>query len=94
LLRFVIDQGPIAVSDEDTGTILERQDAPGSGDPFLKGRFRLLHDADVEAVLDNVEAVLDKDVANALPAGTVCPSSVYQHDVLDRAYPMFGRQSC
>jgi hypothetical protein len=46
LLRFVIHQGPIAVSDEDTGTILERQDALGSGDTFLKGRFRLLHDAD------------------------------------------------
>src|ERR1700758_2670896 len=37
----------------------------------FKESLRLPHDADVEAVLD-------KDVVNTLPAGIVCPASVYQ----------------
>src|ERR1700758_1883098 len=37
----------------------------------FKESLRLPHDA-------NVEAVVDKDVVNILPAGSVCPASVYQ----------------
>jgi hypothetical protein len=56
------------MGDEDARTILQGKHALGSGDIFLKGRLRFLHDADVEAVLD-------QDVVNALPAGTVCPGA-------------------
>jgi hypothetical protein len=50
---------------------------------ILTGRFELLDDADVKAVLN-------KDVVNALSAGTICPSSMYQHDVLDRRARCLG----
>ena len=41
---------------------------------FFKGRLRLLNDADVVAILD-------KDVVNALPAGTICPGTVNQNNI-------------
>jgi hypothetical protein len=44
---------------------------------FLKGRLRLLDDADVVAIFD-------KNAVDAFSARTICPGSVYQDDVLDR----------
>jgi hypothetical protein len=40
----------------------------------LEGRLWLLDDADVEAIFD-------KNVANALPARTICPGAVNQNDI-------------
>jgi hypothetical protein len=48
----------------------------------FKGSLRLSHDADVEAILD-------KNVVNAPPARTICPSSVRQH----RAATSFGLEA-
>ena len=72
--RFSNYGSPIAVSDKNARSILLSKDALRSGDIFLEGRLRLLNDADVEAILD-------KNVVNALPAGTICPGTVNQNNI-------------
>jgi hypothetical protein len=62
------------VSDKNARSILQSKDALRSRDIFLEGRLRLLNDADVETILD-------KNVVNALPAGTICPGTVNQDDI-------------
>jgi hypothetical protein len=62
------------VSDKNAGPILLSEDAFRGSDIFLKGRLRLLDNADVEAILG-------KNVVNALPSGTVCPSAMHQDNI-------------
>jgi hypothetical protein len=50
------------------------EDALRGSHIVFKGRLRLLDDADVVTILD-------KDVVDALPAGTICPGSVNQNNV-------------
>src|SRR2546430_9216126 len=58
----------IAVTDQNALTILLSEDALRRGYVFLKGSFRLLNNADVEAILD-------QNVVNTFPAGTICPGA-------------------
>src|SRR6267142_1204592 len=67
---------PIAVSDKNARSILESKDALRGRHIFFKGRLRLLDDADVVAILD-------QNVVNAFPAGTICPGTVNQNDIPD-----------
>jgi len=62
------------VSDKNARSILLSKDALGRGDIFFKGRLRLLDDADVVAILN-------KNVVNAFPAGTIGPGTVNQNNV-------------
>src|SRR5438477_6324126 len=64
----------IAVTDQNALTILLSEDSLRRGHVFLKGSFRLLDDADVEAILD-------QNVVNTFPAGTICPGPVNQNDI-------------
>ena len=64
----------ITMSDKNARSILLIKDALRSDDVFLEGRLRLLNDADVEAILD-------KNVVNALPARTICPGTVNQNNI-------------
>jgi hypothetical protein len=57
------------MSDENAWSILLSKDALCGRDIFFKGRLRLLHDADVVAILD-------QNVVNAFPARTICPGAV------------------
>ena len=68
----------ITMSDKNARPILLSKNALRSGDIFLEGRLRLLNDADVEAILD-------KNVVNALPARTICPSTVNQNNIPNAA---------
>jgi hypothetical protein len=72
--RFGNNGSPIAVSDKNTRSILLSKDALGGSHIILKGRLRLLNDADVIAILH-------KNVVNALPAGTIRPSAVNQNNI-------------
>jgi hypothetical protein len=60
---------------EDISEFLGWAKAITSEDVF-KGRLRLLDDSDVEAILN-------KNVVNALPARTVRPGTVNQHNIAD-----------
>lgn len=71
------------MGDKNALPILLSNDALSGSHIILKGRLRLLDGADVVAVLN-------KDVVNTLPAGTICPSSMYQHDILDRRARCLG----
>ena len=72
--RFSNYGSPITVSDKNARSILLIKDTLRSGDVFLKGRLRLLNDADVVTILD-------QNVVNALPAGTICPGTVNQNNI-------------
>jgi len=72
--RFGNYRSPVAVSDKNARPILLSKDALRRGDIFFKGRLRLLDDADVVAILN-------KNVVNAFPAGTICPGTVNQNNV-------------
>src|SRR6266481_5971506 len=65
---------PIAVGDKNARSILQGKDALSGGHIFFKGCLRLLDDADVVAILD-------QDVVNAFPAGTICPRTVNQNNI-------------
>jgi hypothetical protein len=58
------------------GPLLKSKCALRSGHVFFKGRLRLLDDADVVTIFD-------KNVVDAFPAGTICPSSMHQNNILD-----------
>ena len=62
------------MSDKNTRSILLSKDALRGSHIFFKGRLRFLDDADVVAILD-------KNVVNAFPAGTICPGTVDQHNI-------------
>src|SRR5205085_6476397 len=64
----------VAVSDKDARSILLSEDALRGGDIVFKGRLRFLDDADVVAILD-------KNIVNAFPAGTICPGPVNQNNI-------------
>jgi hypothetical protein len=65
------------VRDQNARSTLLSKDALRGGHIFFKGRLRLLDDA-------YVIATLDKNVENAFPARTICPSAMNQNDVLHR----------
>ena len=82
---------PIAVSDKNARSILLSKDPLGRGDIFFKGRLRLLDDADIVTILN-------KNVVNAFPAGTICPGTVNQNNIpnarlLRSALRVFGRSA-
>jgi hypothetical protein len=62
------------VSDKNARSILPSKDALRSIDICLERRLGLLHDADVVTILD-------KNVVNASPAGTVGPGTVNQNNI-------------
>jgi hypothetical protein len=62
------------VSDKYAPAILLSKNALRGNHIFFKGCLRLLDDADVVAILD-------KNVVHAFPAGTICPSTVYQNNI-------------
>ena len=62
------------MSNKNARSILLSQEALRGSHIFFKGRFRLLDDADVVAILD-------KDVVNAFPARTICPGAVNQNNI-------------
>ena len=72
--RFRNYGSPIAVCDKDARSVLQCEDTLHGGHIILEGRLRLLDDADVEAIFD-------KNVVNAFPAGTICPGAVNQNDI-------------
>src|SRR5580704_10613266 len=74
--RFGNDGSSIAMGDKNAWSILQSEDTFGGGNIVFKGRFGLLNDA-------YLETVFDKDVVNAFPAGTICPSSMHQNNILD-----------
>jgi hypothetical protein len=72
--RFGNYGSPVAMRDKNAGSILKSKDALGSIDIFLERRLGLLHDADVVTILD-------KNVVDAFPAGTVGPGTVNQNNI-------------
>jgi len=71
------DRAPIAVSNQDTGAILFGEHALGRRNIIGKARERFLHDGDAITILH-------QNVVNGPPAGSVDPSAVHEHDILDR----------
>src|SRR5438132_7923194 len=67
-------RSPIAMSDKNARSILLSKGALRGSDIFLKGRLRLLDNADVVPILD-------KNVVHAFPARTVCPGTVNQNNI-------------
>src|SRR5258707_10516326 len=65
---------PIAMIDKNARSILLRKNPLRGSHIFRKGRFRLLDDTDVIAILD-------KNVVHALPARTICPGAVNQNNI-------------
>ena len=62
------------MGDQNALSILLSKDAFRSGDIVFKGCLRFLHDADVVAILD-------QNVVNAFPAGTICPRAVNENNI-------------
>src|ERR1700683_4922591 len=73
--RFRNYGSPIAVRNKDARSVLKSEDALRHSHVVLKGGLRFLNDADVEAVLA-------KNVVNAVPTGPIRPGPVHQNDVL------------
>src|SRR6266478_7874553 len=67
--RFGDDGAAITVSDKNAWSILLSEHALRSSDIFFKGGLRFLNDADVVAILN-------QNIVNAFPAGTICPRAV------------------
>src|SRR6202022_2748329 len=65
---------PIAMSDKNARSVLKSEGPLGGSHVVFKRRLRLLNDADVVAILH-------KDVVNAFPPGTICPSAVNQNNI-------------
>jgi hypothetical protein len=72
--RFGYYRSSIAVTDKNARSVLLSEDTLRSGDIILEGGFRLLDDA-------NVVAILDKNVVNAPPAGTIGPGTVNENNI-------------
>src|ERR1700735_3920676 len=83
--RFCDYGSPIAVRDKDARSVLQCEDTLHSSHIILEGRLRLLDDADVEAILD-------KDVVDAPPAGTVRPGAVDQNNILNAMLLILRRE--
>src|ERR1700688_185096 len=64
--RFRDYRSPIAVRDKNARSVLKSEGAFGGSHIVFKRRFRFLDDTDVVAILD-------KNVVNAFPAGTIRP---------------------
>src|SRR4029077_1287099 len=64
----------IAVGDQNARSILLSEHPLRSSDIFFKGCLWFLDDA-------HVVSILDKNVVNTLPAGTICPGTVDQNDI-------------
>ncbi len=62
------------MTDKNARSILLSKDTLGGSHVFFERSFRLLHDADVVAILD-------ENVVNTLPAGTIGPSTVNENDI-------------
>jgi hypothetical protein len=62
------------MSDKNALAILLSNDALCSGDIIFEGSLRLLNDADVVAILD-------QNVVDAFPTGTICPGAVNQNNI-------------
>ena len=62
------------MTDKNARSILLSKDTFGRSHVVFKRSFRLLDDADVVVVLD-------KNVVNAFPARTICPSAVNQNNI-------------
>src|ERR1700730_1040888 len=65
---------PIAVSDKNARSVLKSEGPFGGSQFVVKRPLRLMNDADVVAILH-------KNVVNALPAGTICPSTMNQNNI-------------
>gem|GEM_PF-2837632 len=65
---------PITVSDKNARSVLKSEGPLGSSHVFFKRRLRLLNDA-------HVVAILQKNVVNAFPAGTICPGTVNLNNI-------------
>src|ERR1700686_5049030 len=65
---------PVAVTDKNARPVLLTENALRTGHVLFKGCLRLLHDA-------YVIAVLDQNVVNAFPSGTICPCTVNQNNI-------------
>ena len=72
--RLSNHRSAIAMSDQNAGSILLSEHALGSSHIVFKGGLRFLNDADVVAILN-------QNIVNAFPAGTICPGTVHQNDV-------------
>src|ERR1700688_3760184 len=72
--RFRNYGSPIAMRNKNARSILQSEDALGGGHILFKGRFRLLDDA-------HVVAVLDQNVVDAFPPGPICPRTVNQNNI-------------
>jgi hypothetical protein len=64
----------IAVGDKDDWSVLQREDALHGGHIILEGRLGLLDEADLEVVFH-------ENVVDAVPARTICPGAVNQHNI-------------
>jgi hypothetical protein len=62
------------MTDKNARSVLKSEGPLGGSHVFFKRRLRLLNDADVVAILH-------KNVVNALPAGTICPSTMNQNNI-------------
>src|SRR6267378_2914588 len=72
--RFGDYRATITMSDKNAWSILLSKDALGSSHIVFKGGLRLLHDA-------NVVAVLNRNIVKALPARTICPRAVNENNI-------------
>src|SRR5437899_6835621 len=78
---------PIAVSNQNAGSILLSKDALCGRDIFFKGGLRFLNDADVVAILN-------QNIVNALPARTICPGAVNQNNIPNpRRFVLRGKRA-
>jgi hypothetical protein len=71
---FGNDGSAITMSHENARSILLSKNALRGRHIFFKGCLWLLDDA-------HFVAILDKNVVNTLPAGTICPGTVDQNDI-------------
>src|SRR4029077_2658424 len=71
---FGDDGAAITVSHQNAWSILHSEDALRRRHIFFKRCLRFLNDADVISILD-------ENVVNAFPAGTICPGAVNQNNI-------------
>jgi hypothetical protein len=62
------------MGDQNAPSILSSEHALCRGDILFKGGLRFLNDADVVAILD-------ENVVNPFPAGTICPGAVNENNI-------------
>src|SRR5439155_23079674 len=77
----------IAVSDQNARSVLLSEHALRSSDIFFERGLRFLNDADVEAILN-------QNIVNALPARTICPGAVNQNNIPNpRRFVLRGKRA-